>query len=112
MMSQGARLICCEAADALDTKDAENAALKAENHHLQTQAECWAMEARAHKSSLHEAYQAVTGATGEPGNWNGAAPIVACIAELRAQVASLTEQRDAAINTANLALSAHGGDHG
>jgi hypothetical protein len=34
------------------------------------------MEAKGHKASLHEAYQAITGATGEPGNWNGAKPII------------------------------------
>lgn len=41
---------------------------------LLRQAEQWKGEALAHKSSLHEAYQVLTGATGEPANWNGARP--------------------------------------
>jgi hypothetical protein len=56
--------------------------LERERESLRRQAEQWAMEARAHKSSLHEAYQAVTGATGEPGNWNGARPIIEAFAGL------------------------------
>jgi hypothetical protein len=40
----------------------------------QQQAEQWKGEALAHKSSLHEAYQVLTGASGEPANWNGARP--------------------------------------
>lgn len=55
------------------------------------QAEQWAMEARGHKSSLHEAYQAVTGATGEPGNWNGARPIIEAFNALRSKVSAQRE---------------------
>lgn len=66
----------------------------AERDNLRMQAESWAMEARAHKSSLHEAYQHITGATGEPGNWNGARPIVEAFdaANIRAEAAE--QQRD------------------
>lgn len=42
---------------------------------LQQQAEAWKMEAAAHKASLHEVYQLLTDATGEPANWNGARPV-------------------------------------
>lgn len=41
---------------------------------LQLEAEQWKGEAIAHKTSLHEAYQVLTGATGEPAKWNGARP--------------------------------------
>jgi hypothetical protein len=51
-------------------------AVEGQRDALRLQAECWAMEAKGHKASLHEAYQAITGATGEPGNWNGAKPII------------------------------------
>jgi hypothetical protein len=42
---------------------------------LRLEAQTHAGEARCHKATVHEAYQAVTGATGEPGNWHGAGPI-------------------------------------
>lgn len=58
---------------------------------LRAEAEQWAQEARTHKSSLHEAYQAVTGATGEPGNWNGARPIIEAFTSLRAERDGLRE---------------------
>lgn len=48
--------------------------LEAKSAALEQQAVQWKGEAMAHKSSLHEAYQVLTGATGEPGNWNGARP--------------------------------------
>lgn len=40
------------------------------------QAQGWKMEAMGANHSLHKAYQAITGSTGEPGNWNGAKPII------------------------------------
>ncbi len=63
--------------------------LGAENANLRQQAESWAMEARCHRSSLHEAYQHITGATGEPGNWNGARPIIKAFDALRARIRKL-----------------------
>jgi hypothetical protein len=42
---------------------------------LRLEAQMHSGEARAHRSTVHEAYQAVTGATGEPGNWHGAEPV-------------------------------------
>jgi len=59
---------------------------------LRQEAEIHAGEARAHKASLHEAYQAVTGATGEPGNWNGAEPIRAFVSTARDRIAALEEE--------------------
>jgi len=75
--------------------EARATAAEAERDALRLQAECWAMEAKAHKSSLHEAYQTVTGATGEPGNWNGARPIVEAITALRSRAEALQAQSEA-----------------
>jgi hypothetical protein len=54
------------------TKERDEAIARAEA--CERQAVQWKGEALAHKSSLHEAYQVLTGATGEPANWNGARP--------------------------------------
>lgn len=57
----------------------------------ETEAQQWKGEALAHKSSLHEAYQVLTGATGEPGNWNGAQPVREYVEAAEARISSLTE---------------------
>ena len=41
---------------------------------LKLEAACWAAEAKTHRSSVHEIYQALSGSRGEPGDWNGAIP--------------------------------------
>ena len=74
MISYAQATIRTQAA-ALAEKDGEIERLRNLTDQLQQQAEGWAQEARTQKSSLHDAYQAVTGATGEPGDWNGAEPI-------------------------------------
>lgn len=51
------------------------------------------MEARGANASLAECYRAVTGGTGEPGNWHGARPVVNEIADLRAKLEAA--ERDA-----------------
>lgn len=51
---------------------------------LRLEAQTHAGEARCHKSTVHEAYQACTGATGEPGNWHGAEPIKTALASAKA----------------------------
>ncbi len=56
---------------------------------LQQQAEIHAQEARTANATIYEAYQAVTGATGEPGNWNGARPIRGELDRLRAENARM-----------------------
>lgn len=68
---------------------AEARALKAEKErdNLKLQAQGHAMEARSANATIYDAYQAVTGATGEPGNWNGAETIKAELDRLRALVA-------------------------
>lgn len=88
----------------LRLKDALKEA-EARSEALRRQAEQWAMEARAHKSSLHEAYQAVTGATGEPGNWNGAVPIIAAIGALRARAEKAEAALEEAVGALNDALA-------
>jgi hypothetical protein len=45
------------------------------------QAQIWKGEARCANHTIGQIYQLVTGATGEPGNWNGAEPVKALIAE-------------------------------
>lgn len=66
--------------DGLDRKQAE-IALRAWHDaeeradHLKLQAETHAQEARTAKATIHEIYQLCTGATGEPGSWNGAEPV-------------------------------------
>lgn len=58
--------------DLLASNAAEIERLRTLTETLKTQASCHAMEARGANATIHEAYQAVTGAKGEPGNWNGA----------------------------------------
>ena len=67
---------------------------------LKLEAQIQAQEARSHRATVREIYQAITGRTGEPGDWNGAKPVLALIEErdrLRARVDALTgllSQRD------------------
>jgi hypothetical protein len=49
--------------------------------HLLMQAQIWKGEARCANHTIGQIYQAVTGAKGEPGNWNGAEPVKALVAE-------------------------------
>lgn len=79
-----------EAAEArADKAERERGEARSKAASLQRQAECWAMEARGANATIGEAYQAVTGATGEPGNWNGARPIKDALAEQLARIAAL-----------------------
>lgn len=58
---------------------------------LLMQAQIWKGEARCANHTIGQIYQLVTGATGEPGNWHGAGPIRALIAErdeLKARLAA------------------------
>jgi hypothetical protein len=48
---------------------------------LRNEAQIHAQESRCQTSTVHEIYQLITGATGEPGNWNGAEPVRKLIAE-------------------------------
>lgn len=51
---------------------------------LKLEAQGHAQEARAANHTIAQAYQAVTGAKGEPGNWNGAVPVATELDRLRA----------------------------
>jgi hypothetical protein len=56
------------------------------------QAQIWKQEARCANDTIGQIYQAVTGSKGEPGNWNGAEPVKALVAErdaLRVEVERL-----------------------
>jgi DNA repair exonuclease SbcCD ATPase subunit len=70
--------------------------LEAERDSLKLQAVAQAQEMRSHKSSLHEAYQYITGATGEPGNWNGARPIKEAVDKLRQALTAERQRREEA----------------
>lgn len=65
--------------------------LEARCEKLRMEAEIWAQEARTQKSTVQECYQAVTGATGEPGDWNGAQPVVERIKALEDENARLRD---------------------
>ena len=70
-------------------------ALIAERDAIKLQAQCWKCEANAQKATVQEIYQLCTGATGEPGDWNGAEPVRKLIAErdaLQAQLAAAQGQ--------------------
>ena len=56
---------------------------------LKLEAQLHAGEARGANATIAEIYQVVSGGKGEPGNWNGAAPVRARIAELERGAAGL-----------------------
>lgn len=56
----------------LRTKLAE---VERERDALKMQAEIWAQEARAQRTTVHDIYRLCTGGKGEPGDWNGAEPV-------------------------------------
>lgn len=78
------------AADALLAQAADLAEARGLIDRLRLEAQIHAGEARCHKATVHEAYQACSGATGEPGNWHGAEPI-------RKALSEATRQRDEAL---------------
>lgn len=55
--------------------------LTAERDAIKQQAQIWKMEAETQKATVHEIYQLCTGATGEPGDWHGAEPVRALVAD-------------------------------
>ena len=56
--------------------EAANARLTGERDNAIQEAQGWKMEAQCHKTTVHAAYQHITGATGEMGDWHGANPII------------------------------------
>lgn len=69
--------------------------LLAQIEHLKQEAQIHAQEARTANATIAEIYQVCSGGTGEPGNWNGAEPVRARIAELESQLAETA--KDAAL---------------
>ena len=92
--------LCAELAEARRQRDEARALTE----QLKLEAQGWAGEAKCHKSSLHKAYQAVSGATGEPGNWHGAVPIVDALTATRAE----NERLRAALGKVEKSLRARG----
>lgn len=76
-----------------ESKDARIAELTAFAEHLKLEAQCHASEARTANATVHEIYQVLSGATGEPGNWRGAEPARKFAARLAALTALLKEAR-------------------
>ena len=80
---------CREAIAAINRASADVARLREEREALKREARVHAQEARTQRSTVHEIYQAISGATGEPASWHGAAPVVAFVAESRAALADV-----------------------
>lgn len=79
----------------LDERDRRIAELEAERDAIKLQAQGWSMEAKAQRGTVRDSYQAVSGAAGEPGDWNGAEPIRGIVAErdaLRAELDAIRAQ--------------------
>lgn len=75
-----------DAAAALEAQAARVNELEALCERLKLEAQIHSGEARTHKSTVHECYQAASGATGEPGNWHGSTPVRDRIASLEQKV--------------------------
>jgi len=54
---------------------AENEKLRDLTERLKLEAQIHSGEARCHSSTVHEIYQLISGAKGEPATWNGAVPV-------------------------------------
>lgn len=87
--------------------EARAEAAEALSERLKLEAQGHAMEARTANSTIAEIYQVVTGSTGEPGNWHGAAPVRAAFEALRERVAVLEEALDWYGEQARLARLIH-----
>lgn len=64
---------------------------ESENANLLLQAKSWAMEAKGQRSTVNEINQAVSGASGEKADWNGARPAIDELAKLRDENKALRE---------------------
>jgi hypothetical protein len=67
--------------DLLKAARAEHASLVAEREKLLQEARIHAQEARTQRATVHEIYQLCSGGKGEPGDWDGAEPVRALVAE-------------------------------
>lgn len=80
--------VFCKLFDAEDAIAAATAPLLAQIERLKQEAQIHAQEARTANATIAEIYRVCSGGTGEPGNWNGAEPVRARIAELESQLAA------------------------
>lgn len=71
---------------------AEAAAKDALIDRLRLEAQGHAMEASSANATIYAIYQAVTGAKGEPGNWNGAQPVIEALATKDATIAAMEDE--------------------
>ena len=85
--------------DAVDTIEAQAKIID----QLRLEAQGHASEAQTANSTIYEIYQVISGATGEPGNWNGASPVREYVEATQARIKVLEE---ALRNALRLALNA------
>jgi hypothetical protein len=72
---------------------------------LKSEAKMHAHEARAANETLFEIYQAVSGGTGEPGNWHGSKPVVDALQQAREERTAwriTAENAEAAVKQARI----------
>ncbi len=86
-----------------EKKRADEAEALAER--LKREAQQHAQEARTANATITEAYQAVTGGAGEPGNWHGAEPIKAELTRLREEIEQYREAARGQLVVVNTASS-------
>lgn len=75
----------------LESLQRENEELQRVNKRLLGEATVHSMEARGANSTIAEIYQIISGARGEPGNWNGAEPVRKYVDAAEAKVKRLRE---------------------
>jgi len=71
---------------------------------LKQEAQVHAQEARTANTTIAEIYQACSGATGEHGNWHGAAPVIAALQQREEEIAELTRKGGDLCNAYAVAL--------
>ncbi|PMR73752.1 hypothetical protein [Billgrantia endophytica] len=76
----------------IDDLEREKQALLDKNDRMRLEAQSHAQETRTHRATVHDIYQIVTGATGEPGNWNGAEPVRKAFGQLLKDNAEIRRQ--------------------
>lgn len=69
---------------------------------LKHEAQIHAQEARTANSTITEIYQVISGATGEPGNWNGAEPVRAYVQQQAERIKEMEDNDSAMVEQMNL----------
>jgi len=78
----------------LESLQRENEGLRNLADRLTLEAQCHDMEARGANSTIAEIYQIISGARGEPGNWNGAEPVRKYVERLREALLPFSKAAD------------------